>query len=63
MPLHLLMARPELIGPRTSPLVHVHYHWLFTDLHYQRALTLLRDLSVGQDRLDWLNARLPLQSC
>jgi hypothetical protein len=63
VPLHLLMAHPELTtGPRTSPLVHVHYHWLFTDLYYQRALTILRDLSAGQDRVDWLGSRLPLRS-
>ena len=62
VPLHLLMAHPELAaGPRISPLVHVHYHWLFTDPHFERALTVLRDLGAGRGRLDWLTARLPLQ--
>jgi hypothetical protein len=38
VPLHLLMEHPELeTGPRTSPLVHVHYHWLFTEPYYQGA--------------------------
>jgi hypothetical protein len=62
VPLHLLMEHPELAtGPRTSPLIHVHYHWLFTDPYHERALATLRDLGVGLDRLDWLSARLPLQ--
>jgi hypothetical protein len=62
VPLHLLMEHPELAtGPRTSPLVHVHYHWLFTDPYHERAIAALRDLRAGRDRLDWLTARLPLQ--
>jgi hypothetical protein len=62
VPLHLLMEHPELApGPPTSPLVHVHYHWLFTDPYYERALATLRDLGAGRGRLDWLAARLPLQ--
>ena len=56
------MEHPELAtGPRTSPLVHVHYHWLFTDPHDERALAMLRDLGAGRGCLDWLAARLPLQ--
>ena len=63
VPLTLLMEHPELaIGPRTSPLVHVHYHWLFTNPYYERALAALRGLGAGRDRLDWLTARLPLQA-
>jgi hypothetical protein len=62
VPLHLLLEYPELISASgTSPLVHVHYHWLFTDRYYRHALAVLRALSAGQDRLDWLSARLPLQ--
>ncbi|MQA31825.1 MAG: hypothetical protein GEU82_18655 [Luteitalea sp.] len=61
VPLHLLMEHPELAsGPRTSPLVHVHYHWLFTSPYYERALATLQDLGAGRDRLDWLRARLPI---
>jgi hypothetical protein len=61
VPLHLLLDRPHLAArPRTLPLVHVHYHWLFTAPYYQRALTLLRNLGAEPDRLDWLTARLPL---
>jgi hypothetical protein len=62
VPLHLLLDRPELTtGPRPSPLIHVHYHWLFTSPYYESALGLLRNLGAGRDRLDWLAARLPLQ--
>lgn len=62
VPLHLLMDHPELTTRlRTSPLIHVHYHWLFTDPYYEPALATLRDLGAGRDRLDWLIARLPLR--
>jgi hypothetical protein len=62
VPLHLLLERPELTnGPRSSPLIHVHYHWLFTQSYYEPALSLLRRLGVASDRLDWLCARLPLE--
>jgi hypothetical protein len=62
VPLHLLLDRPDLAaGPRTSPLVHVHYHWLFTAPHYQRALAFLRDLGAVPDRIEWLAGRLPIQ--
>lgn len=62
VPLHLLMDRPDLVaGPRCSPLVHVHYHWVFTDPYFQRALGTLRDLGVARHSLDWLVSRLPLQ--
>jgi hypothetical protein len=63
VPLHLLLEHRELtLGPRTSPLVHVHYHWLFTESYYRQALDLLHELNAGQDRLDWLRSRLPLQT-
>jgi hypothetical protein len=62
VPLHAVVERPELrTGPRPSPLIHVHYHWVFTDPHHEAALAALRDLGVGLDRLDWLAARLPLR--
>ncbi len=62
VPLHLLVERPELRARlRTSPLVHVHYHWLFTAPHHETALAALRDLGASRDRLDWLTARLPLR--
>jgi hypothetical protein len=61
VPLHQVIEHPELSSrPRLSALVHVHYHWLFTDRHHKAALDALRALGVGSDRLDWLGARLPL---
>jgi hypothetical protein len=62
VPLHLVIEHPELeTRARTSPLVHVHYHWLFSDPHHEAALAALRDMGVGPDRLEWLTARLPLR--
>jgi hypothetical protein len=61
-PLHLLMDDPELAtGLQASPLIHAHYHWLFTHLHHVRAIATLQRLGVGRDRLEWLTSRLPLQ--
>ncbi len=63
VPLHLFLEHPglaEQIGG--APLVHVHYHWVFTEPFYRRALALLASMGVGRDRLEWLNARLPTQS-
>ena len=59
VPLHM-MDQPRLRTRRDSPLVHVHYHWVFTDSHYEAALAALRDLGASPDRLDWLTARLPI---
>jgi hypothetical protein len=59
VPLHLIMARPDL-RRRLPPLVHVHYHWVFTGAHYESALAALRDLGAASDRLDWLTTRLPI---
>lgn len=62
LPLHLLMQHPEIMSrPLPSPLVHVHYHWLFTKDRYQPALAALREFGAEQDRLDWLSRRLPLR--
>jgi hypothetical protein len=62
LPLHLLMERPETTSrPLSAALVHVHCHWLFTRAYYKPALIALRNLGAGQDRLDWLASRLPLQ--
>jgi hypothetical protein len=62
VPLHQVLQHSEFAGRlRVPPLVHVHYHWLFTQPYYERALAALRDLGAGRDRLDWLTARLPLQ--
>jgi hypothetical protein len=59
VPLHLLMQRPDMVRPRHSPLVHVHYHWLFAD-EYMQALECLRSLGIASEKLEWLSARLPL---
>jgi hypothetical protein len=62
VPLHLLFERPDLTAfVRSSPPVHVHYHWLFTAPHHERALAALRTLGVDGDRIDWLAARVPLR--
>lgn len=60
VPLHMVMEHSGLRTRRPSPLVHVHYHWVFTGSHYQAALAALRDLGATSDRLDWLTARLPI---
>jgi hypothetical protein len=62
VPLHQLVEHAELRArPRTSPLVHVHYHWLFADPHHEAALAALSEMGVASDRLEWLAARLPLR--
>ncbi|MEO8075147.1 MAG: hypothetical protein ABI818_02385 [Acidobacteriota bacterium] len=62
VPLHLLLERPDLAGAsRAAPPVHVHYHWLFTEPYYRAALSLLHELRITPDRLEWLRARLPLR--
>jgi hypothetical protein len=61
VPLHLLQEHRELRTRRQSPLVHVHYHWLFTEPYVESALATLRDLGAGRDQLDWLSDRLPLR--
>ena len=61
VPLHLLLERADLAAaPRTLPLVHLHYHWLFTEDYHRRALALLRGLGARPEQVDWLAARLPL---
>jgi hypothetical protein len=61
VPLHLVMNRADLAsGLRGSPLVHVHYHWLFTEPHHEDALGLLSDIGLEGERLEWLQRRLPL---
>ena len=60
LPLHIAVDHPHLRTRRASPLVHVHYHWVFTEAHYQSALAALGDLGATSDRLDWLRARLPI---
>jgi hypothetical protein len=62
VPLHLLAGTADLgtcLG--AAPLVHVHYHWLFTDTHHEKAIAAVRDLGAPPDRLEWLTARLPLR--
>jgi hypothetical protein len=61
VPLHLLANRPDLAAlPRTLPLVHVHYHWMFGAPYFEAALATLGRLGTAPDRLEWLAARLPL---
>lgn len=61
VPLHLLTERPDLAArARTTPLVHVHYHWLFTNPYYETALARMRSLGADEERLEWLNEHLPL---
>jgi len=60
VPLHLLMQRPDLAVFLQSPLVHVHYHWLFTEQYVAQALGLLRTLGVANAKLEWLGDRLPI---
>jgi hypothetical protein len=59
VPLHILMDEPAR-RPVASPIVHVHYHWVFADPYYRPALAALRDLGAGRDRVEWLAARLPI---
>jgi hypothetical protein len=62
VPLHLLSNRTDLtVRSRESPLVHVHYHWLFTHPYYESALATMRTLGVEEEQLGWLNERLPLR--
>lgn len=62
VPLHLLMDQANL-SPRSrqSPLVHVHYHWLFTAPYYESALAAMRKLGADEEQLGWLSERLPLR--
>ncbi len=61
VPLHILVDRPDLVMQRMqTPLVHVHYHWLFSADHHLRAIETLQRLGLGAERLDWLRKRLPL---
>lgn len=62
VPLHILANRRDLaIRARKSPIIHVHYHWLFTDPYYQSALATMKNLGVGEEQLEWLSDRLPLR--
>jgi len=61
VPLPLLLDRPDLAAePRTQPLIHVHYHWLFAAAHLDRTLPLMQCLGVPPSQLAWLRARLPI---
>ena len=60
VPLHLVIEQPRLRArARNTPLVHVHYHWLFAE-DPQAALAGLRAMGLAPSRLEWLAARLPL---
>ncbi len=63
VPLHQVVEHPELIGRMSAaPIVHLHYHWLFSPEHHLHGLAALERLGVPADRLAWLRARLPLES-
>lgn len=63
VPLHLLLnGSPTTPRRPGSPLVHVHYHWLFTRPYCASALVALRNLGVEDRQLDWLAPRLPIGS-
>jgi hypothetical protein len=59
VPLHLLEAY-ERARPRSGPLVHVHYHWLFTEPHAAGALTLLRTIGASSEQMEWIAERVPI---
>ena len=62
VPLHMLADRTNPPRPaRSAPLVHVHYHWLFTDRYYESALAAMENLGAEPEHLDWLSKRLPLR--
>jgi hypothetical protein len=61
VPLHSVTENPRLVERlQTSPVVHVHYHWLFMDPYAPRALDLLRHLRIEEDRVEWLAQRTPI---
>lgn len=61
VPLHMVVDRLDLKTRSISPLVHVHYHWVFTEGHHLPALAALQDLGLEGDPLEWLAARLPIR--
>ncbi|MEO7270819.1 MAG: hypothetical protein ABIX28_25730 [Vicinamibacterales bacterium] len=60
VPLHQLAIRPDLARPRSGPLVHVHYHWLFTEPHAAATLALLRTIGATDEQLTWVAERVPI---
>lgn len=61
VPLHLWLEQPQFRkSPLPGPLVHVHYHWTFTEPHDRLALARMRELGATAHQVDWLRARLPL---
>jgi hypothetical protein len=62
VPLHAMADGIHLTTRfKASPLVHLHYHWLFSEPYYESSLTTMKTLGVGRDHLDWLSERLPLR--
>ncbi len=63
VPLHLIADAGE-IDPRwlQHPPVHLHYHFMFGEQHYEVALELLCNLGVSAERRDWLSRGLPLRT-
>jgi hypothetical protein len=57
IPLHLI---DHLTMPDPAPLVHVHYHWLFTAGASDANPIVDRKLDVPAGIAEWLKARLPL---
>jgi len=60
VPLHLVAADGD-IDPRwlVRPPVHLHYHYMFGARHHERAMEILAQMRLSQDRREWLLERTP----
>ena len=60
VPLHLVAADGD-IDPRwlARPPVHLHYHYMFDARHHERAMEILAQMRLSQDRRAWLLERTP----
>jgi hypothetical protein len=41
------------------PPVHLHYHYMFGARHHERAMEILAEMRLSQDRREWLLERTP----
>lgn len=61
VPLHILIRQPDLADClKLESIAHVHYHWMFSEEWFQKALECLRGIGCESGHLDWLSKRLPL---